>query len=113
MQEQVPLYYGRGRIISTTESTWKERIGAVSDASLAKRSPINSVASITIPILILYSAGDGVVANEQSESMGHALTAAGKPVSLVKLPDEDHWMSRTDTRVQMLQQFEGFLHEHL
>jgi hypothetical protein len=40
--------------------------------------------------------------------MAEALKAAGKRVTVVKLADEDHWLSRTDTRVQMLQAFESF-----
>ena len=33
--------------------------------------------------------------------------------SVVKLADEDHWLSRTDTRLQLLEAFEGFLHDNL
>lgn len=46
----------------------------------------------------MYGSGDGIVPNEQSERMAHALSAAGKTVTLVKLPDEDHWLSHTETR---------------
>jgi dipeptidyl aminopeptidase/acylaminoacyl peptidase len=45
--------------------------------------------------------------------MAEALKAAGKRVTVVKLADEDHWLSRTDTRVQMLQAFESFLRDSL
>jgi dipeptidyl aminopeptidase/acylaminoacyl peptidase len=113
LEEEVPMYSNRGRWISASQSQWKERIGSPSDSALSTKSPINSIASITTPIMIVYGTGDGIVPNEQSERMANALSAAGKPVTVVKLADEDHWLSRTDTRVQMLKAFESFLSDHL
>jgi dipeptidyl aminopeptidase/acylaminoacyl peptidase len=63
--------------------------------------------------MVVYGDGDAVVPNAQSERMAKALSAAGKRVTVVKLPDEDHWLSRTDTRVQLLKAFEGFLRDNL
>jgi dipeptidyl aminopeptidase/acylaminoacyl peptidase len=63
--------------------------------------------------MVVYGNGDAVVPNAQSERMAKALNAAGKRVTVVKLADEDHWLSRTDTRVQLLKAFEGFLHDNL
>jgi dipeptidyl aminopeptidase/acylaminoacyl peptidase len=114
MQEKVPMYLGfGGRIISTTQAQWKERVGGPGDFSLAAKSPINAVSAIKIPVLIMYGSGDGIVPNEQSERMAHALSTAGKTVTLVKLPDEDHWLSHTETRVDMLKGLDSFLHDHL
>jgi dipeptidyl aminopeptidase/acylaminoacyl peptidase len=116
LQDQVLMFgsaYGVGyRYISTWESNWKERVGSETDPALATRSPINSVAAITIPVLIAYGSGDGVVANEQSIRMAKAMSKAGKAVTLVKLPDEDHWLSRADTRTQLLKELESFLKQH-
>ncbi len=44
--------------------------------------------------------------------MAKALSAAGKRVTVVKLPGEDHWLSRTETRVKMLKAFESFLRDN-
>ena len=114
LREEVPMYgrYG-GRILSTSLAAWRARIGEPTDRALANRSPINAVASITIPILIVYGTGDAVVPNEQSERMAHALSAAGKSVAVATLSGEDHWLSRTDTRVQVLKELDGFLKSHL
>jgi dipeptidyl aminopeptidase/acylaminoacyl peptidase len=101
------------RFISASQAWFTERVGAVTDPALETRSPINSVAEIRIPILIAYSTGDGVVANEQSERMAEALSKAGKPVTVVTLPQEDHWLSRSETRVQLLKALESFLHDHI
>jgi dipeptidyl aminopeptidase/acylaminoacyl peptidase len=71
------------------------------------------VKSIKIPILIVYGTGDGVVPNEQSERMARALKAAGKSVDVAILRGEDHWLSRTETRVQVLKELDAFLGKHL
>jgi dipeptidyl aminopeptidase/acylaminoacyl peptidase len=111
MREEVPMY---NEAISASQSSWKMRIGDLSDYSgLKGKSPINSVGSVTAPILIVYGTGDGVVPTEQSERMAQALKGAGKSVELVKLPGEDHWLSRTDTRTEVLRQIERFLKDHI
>jgi len=117
MREQVPLYGGSafrpGRYISISESVWKERIGSETDSALDTKSPINSVAAISIPVMVAYGTGDGIVPTEQSIRMTEALQRAGKAVTVVKLPDEDHWLSQAETRTQLLQALESFLKEHL
>ena len=64
-------------------------------------------------MLIVYGTGDGVVPNEQSERVARALKSAGKRVKVAILPGEDHWLSRTETRVRVLKELEAFLGEHL
>ena len=113
LEEKVPSASPGYRVYSAAMSTWRERIGSPGDSVLSKKSPINSIASITAPVLIIYGSGDSVVPNSQSERMADALRAAGKPVRVVKLADEDHWLSRTATRVQMLEAIEQFLRDNL
>jgi len=113
MEEEIPRYGTFVRFISASQSEFAERIGPETDPALRSKSPINSVAAIRIPILIAYGSGDARVPNEQSQRMAEALSREGRPVTLVKLPDEDHWLSRTETRVQLLQALDSFLHEHL
>jgi dipeptidyl aminopeptidase/acylaminoacyl peptidase len=111
MREEVPMY---NEAISSSQTEWKLKIGDLSDYSgLRRKSPISAIQAITAPILIIYGTGDGVVPNEQSEKMAHALQAAGKVVDVVKLPGEDHWLSRSDTRIEVLRQLESFLKKHI
>jgi dipeptidyl aminopeptidase/acylaminoacyl peptidase len=110
MREEVPIYDGT---ISASMSDWKAHIGGPNDSNLAAKSPINSVKAIKIPILIVYGTGDSVVPNAQSEKMARALKSAGKSVSVAILQGEDHWLSRTETRVQVLKELDAFLGEHL
>jgi dipeptidyl aminopeptidase/acylaminoacyl peptidase len=110
MRESVPIY---GGALSTSLSVWKARIGAPNDSNLAAKSPINAVKSIKVPVLIIYGTGDGVVPNEQSARMVYALQSAGKSVTVSILQGEDHWLSRTQTRVQVLKELDAFLSKHL
>ena len=104
---------GWGGADSTTLAAWKAHVGEPRDPNLATRSPINSVKTIRAPILIIYGTGDGVVPNAQSQKMANALKSAGKSVDVSVLPGEDHWLSRNDTRIQVLQQLDVFLRAHL
>jgi dipeptidyl aminopeptidase/acylaminoacyl peptidase len=45
--------------------------------------------------------------------MERALMAAGKTCTFVKLPGEDHWLSKSATRAQILREMETFLARHL
>ena len=111
MRGEVPMY---NHTISASQTEWKLKIGDLSDYSgLKRKSPISAIQSITAPILIVYGTGDGVVPNEQSEKMAGALKAAGKSVEVVKLSGEDHWLSRSDTRIEVLRQIESFLKKHI
>jgi dipeptidyl aminopeptidase/acylaminoacyl peptidase len=53
-----------------------------------------------------------VVPFEQSQLMYDALRSAGKQVQLLALSGEDHWLSRSDTRLQMLKTSVDFLRAH-
>ena len=110
-QEEPPAPDSWFGFVSPAQPQWKERIA--SGAALDTRSPINSVSAITIPVFIAYGTGAGVVASDQSLRMAEALRKAGKDVTLVKLPDEDRWLSRADTRTQLLEALDGFLRQHL
>jgi dipeptidyl aminopeptidase/acylaminoacyl peptidase len=96
---------------SAAEAVWKERVGAETDPRLGTKSPINSVAAITIPMMIVYT--NGLTAEDQSIPMAKALKKAGKAVEVVQLPEEATWLSRSDTRTQLLEALETFLQQHL
>ena len=67
------------------------------------------VNAVTGPVLLIHGRDDTVVPYEQSEVMADALKHAGKQVDLVALKHEDHWLSRSATRLQMLQATVAFL----
>ncbi len=82
------------------------------DPDLAAISPARLAAQADAPILLIHGKDDTVVLYEQSVIMRQALERAGKPVELVTLKGEDHWLSRGETRLQMLQSTVAFLEKH-
>ena len=55
---------------------------------------------------------DTVVPFQQTAVMADALKDAGKPFELVVLNKEDHWLSRAETRKQMLEAALAFVEKH-
>ncbi|HVN41836.1 MAG TPA: S9 family peptidase [Steroidobacteraceae bacterium] len=95
------------------KATMHDLIGSASDPELAARSPSRSADTIKAPVLLVHSSDDMVVPFAQSELMAKALASAGKSTKLVKIPGEDHWLSREDSRVTVLKQLESFLAQYL
>ncbi|MDB6089586.1 MAG: prolyl oligopeptidase family protein [Gammaproteobacteria bacterium] len=79
------------------------------DPALAAISPIDHLDGITAPILLIHGRDDTVVPFEQSALMADGLRRAHKSVEMVTLRAEDHWLSRSETRLQMLTACETFL----
>jgi dipeptidyl aminopeptidase/acylaminoacyl peptidase len=90
---------------------WTRFMGADNprDTKLQAISPAEFVDRVKIPVLLIHGQDDTVVGFEQSRIMAEALKKAGKPVSLVALKGEDHWLSREETRLQMLRSVVDFL----
>lgn len=79
------------------------------DPRLRAISPIDHVDAVTVPVLLIHGRDDVVVPYAQSEEMAKALSRAGKSVQMVTLPHEDHWLSHSGTREQMLEAVVSFL----
>jgi dipeptidyl aminopeptidase/acylaminoacyl peptidase len=75
-------------------------------------SPRRFAAQADAPILLIHGREDTVVPYEQSAKMADALRDAGKPYRMVDLGEEDHWLSRSTTRLQMLEATMAFVQEH-
>ena len=84
-------------------------VSGPSDPKLDAISPIRHVDQVTVPVLLIHGKDDTVVPFEQSEVMLKALQKANKKVEMVTLNKEDHWLSRSETRLLMLQSSIGFL----
>lgn len=82
------------------------------DPKLKQISPIDHLDNVDVPILLIHGRDDTVVPLQQSIEMADALNAAHKPVTFIKLDGEDHWLSRPETRLQMLQATVKFLQEN-
>ncbi len=93
---------------------WDRFIGVTgpSDPLLQQLSPIKHVNDITAPVLLIHGADDSVVRPGHSTSVFDAMRQARKDVELVTLKKEDHWLSHSETRLQMLQSAVTFLRAH-
>jgi cephalosporin-C deacetylase-like acetyl esterase len=93
---------------------WERFIGASGpdDPSAEAISPLRHLDAITVPVLLIHGQDDTVVPFEQSQLMYDALRNAHKDVELVPLTAEDHWLSRSETRLKMLDTSVAFLRAH-
>jgi len=100
-----------GRRESQTVRYWNRFMGAarLNDRALDALSPAYLADTVDKPLLLIHGRDDTVVAIEQSRVMAEAMKRAGKPVELIELAGEDHWLSRADTRQQMLRETVRFL----
>ncbi|MBP2158112.1 MULTISPECIES: S9 family peptidase [Asticcacaulis] len=81
-------------------------------ASQAAVSPARHAAGVDIPVLIIHGRDDTTVPVMQALTMRNALKAAGKAHEYVELKGEDHYLSRAETRLQMLKAVVAFVEKH-
>jgi dipeptidyl aminopeptidase/acylaminoacyl peptidase len=98
---------------SDTALYWREHIGSPLDPKVAAVSPNRNAARVTAHVLLIHATDDTVVPAEQSDLMANALRAGGKPVTLLKISGDDHWLSGAETRVQALKAVDTFLQANL
>jgi dipeptidyl aminopeptidase/acylaminoacyl peptidase len=95
-------------------SYWSQVLGDAnsSTAPLKAISPLNFVKAFQAPVLLIHGKDDTVVPIEQSKLMAKALRKAGKPVELLALRGEDHYLSSSVTRRQALEAMGAFVLKH-
>ncbi len=82
------------------------------DPALRDLSPQHLAARADAPILLIHGKDDTVVPINQSLDLRDALKSAGKPVELVELTGEDHWLSSPATRAQTLTASVAFVEKY-
>ena len=65
-------------------------------------SPLKRAEEANAPIMLIHGVDDTVVPYSHSSKMADALKDEGKPYELVTLKGEDHWLSLSATRQEML-----------
>jgi dipeptidyl aminopeptidase/acylaminoacyl peptidase len=92
-----------------------ERFFAVSDPGdkrLDAISPLRHADQMTVPLMLIHGREDTTVPYDQSAAIAKALKHAGRPVEFITLDKEDHYLSRSETRLQMLQSSVEFLRKN-
>jgi dipeptidyl aminopeptidase/acylaminoacyl peptidase len=94
---------------------WREWIGDPTKdrERLIATSPAKHVANIKAPLMLIHGKDDTVVSYRHSAIMADAMKAAGKPVEMVTIDGDDHWLSRASTNKRVLRELERFLGTHL
>ncbi|WP_164156508.1 alpha/beta hydrolase family protein [Sandarakinorhabdus rubra] len=93
---------------------WQRFMGAssVTDRSVDAYSPALLAGRVSVPLQLIHGKDDTVVPIAQSRAMADAMRKAGKPVEVLELAGEDHWLSRPVTRIAMLEALVAFLEKH-
>ena len=87
-------------------------VTSASDPALKALSPAHLAARADAPLLLIHGKQDTTVPFEQSDVMRHALADAGKPVALVELNAEDHYLSKAATRTQAIEAAVAFVQKN-
>lgn len=97
-------HWPRSSLDDRGERFWDRFLGVndAGDPKLDEISPIKHIDRISIPILLIHGRDDTVVPFFQSDDMADELKSAKKPFQLVELDGEDHWLSKSKTRLEML-----------
>ena len=83
---------------------------------LLRHSPISYVEAMTTPLLIIHNEGDLRCPIEQAEQLFVALKRLDREVRFVRIPEEDHNLSRTgkpSRRLARLHHLIGWFDAHL
>lgn len=109
--ETIPPYWEAGRIV------FHERMGNPNTPEgkkqLERQSPLNSVARIKTPLLVVQGANDPRVKKAESEQIVVALRDRGFPVEYICAPDEGHGFQRPVNNMAMYAAAEKFFALHL
>lgn len=93
---------------------WQKVIGDSKSEreKLKEISPAKFAHNFEAPVLLIHGKDDTVVPFRQSKIMHKALRKADKETQLVTLKGEDHWLSKSATRLEMLKVIGTFLDKH-
>ncbi len=103
----------QGGAESDSVSYLKNHIGPKTSPEVIEKSPARAAANVRAPVLLLHGVNDSVVPVAQSREMSSALKSHAKVHTLIELPGEDHWLSRSDSRTRVLTEIEAFLAAYL
>ena len=107
----LPPYWEAGR------KMFYERMGDPNTpegkAQLDRQSPLNHVAKIKTPLMIVQGANDPRVLQVESDEIVAAVKSNDVPVEYVLFPDEGHGFTKRENRIKASNAFVKFLDEHL
>lgn len=93
---------------------WREALGVGKAGAppVASISPARLASRADAPLLLIHGRNDTVVPLIQSEQMEGAMKAAGKPVQMIVTEGEDHWLSKSETRLATIKAAVAFVQKN-
>lgn len=85
-----------------------EQIGN-DNSNLKTISPVNHAEKIKAPVLLIHGTDDRQVDIKHSYEMRDALQKAGKNVTFLELPNEDHYLTNEKNRIDTFKAMDAFL----
>jgi dipeptidyl aminopeptidase/acylaminoacyl peptidase len=107
-------FLGDTRVGGFSENYLERYLGAGRFSDAAARdaiSPVRLGARLTVPTLLIAGKQDSTVPFDQSQQMKRA--SVGKPVELIAIEGEDHYLRSTRARYDVLSNSLDFLNKHL
>ncbi len=93
---------------------WERRVGSRFDPNVTKGvNPVHEVSAATPPIMLIHSEHDIVVRVGQSRTMRNALEQARKEHEFIVMKGEDHWLSTSEARTEVLRRSIEFIDKHI
>ncbi|HEY7884238.1 MAG TPA: alpha/beta fold hydrolase, partial [Cellvibrionaceae bacterium] len=87
--------------------------GEVDKAEMNARSPDAHAADFVAPVLLIHAENDQIVPFRQSKAMRSALHKHNKPVELMELKGDNHYLQNSETRMATLEATVNFVNAHL
>lgn len=93
---------------------WQRFLGVdnPNDKKLDEISPLRHAEQFTVPLMLIHGRDDTTVPYDQSSDVVKSLKRLGRPAAFVTLDEEDHDLSRSSTRLQMLKSSVEFLRKY-
>jgi len=92
--------------------SWQRTVRGDDGFDLGTISPLQQVARLKVPVLILQGGDDKIVPPVQATLYVDALKNAGKTYDYKSYPGEQHGPTKAETRIDWLTRLEAFLTKH-
>lgn len=115
-------FYGIANFLTLLQTTgpWRMQLRAAEygdvetmKAALERFSPINQIAAINAPLMVVHGLEDPRVTPCESEMVYSCLRGLGKPVEYLRIPHEGHGFARTENRHTVFGALAGFIDKNL
>ena len=82
-------------------------------SALANVSPVQRVADLNVPVMLVHGSDDKTADLNQYKAMDAALRAAGKPAETFLASGEGHGFYKPENRAELFRRMEAFLGKHI